>query len=144
MLWIPKISRDLYVGYFGWCTDETFDRIRLLVVVLSGLLRLSLLPNCIQEQCDPSCLYFTFGFLWCRGRKVVTSRVCASDPHRVQMLSLCNDGLRADASTGLHPRPGETTATHSLCAVLHHCAYPPGALSAPALLLFYCVCAILV
>ena len=41
----------------------------------------------------------------------------------LQMLSLCNDGIRAHASTSLHPRPGETTATHSLRAILHHCAY---------------------
>ena len=50
MLWITPLSRGLYVGYFGWITDETFNRVRLMIVVISGLLRMALLPHSIQEQ----------------------------------------------------------------------------------------------
>ena len=53
-LWLRPIARGLYVDYFDWCSNETFERFRLCFVVASALLRMALLPGSIQEQCSRS------------------------------------------------------------------------------------------
>ena len=50
-LWAPPLSRGVYVDYFGWCSNEAFERIRLCAVLSAAMLRLLLLRQCVQTQC---------------------------------------------------------------------------------------------
>jgi hypothetical protein len=49
MAWIPLLSRYIFVSWLEWAGDDSFNRIRLLMVMVGGVLRFALLSDYVQK-----------------------------------------------------------------------------------------------